>query len=123
MTQKVLVFGSEAWRTHMRRSLAQRKRHGENITDIEGLIGYIEKKGPAKKGEINGKEASKVEDEGGRIANSVTKRSTSSSTPSKTKKEVSSSNNRVKEVRQVRPVNKILDNGFYPAPMIHRAER
>lgn len=40
-------WGSDEWRTHLRRSLAQRKRHGENITDIEGLIDYIEAKGPA----------------------------------------------------------------------------
>lgn len=32
----------------MRRSLAQKKRHGANITDIESLIEYIERKGPAK---------------------------------------------------------------------------
>lgn len=42
-------FGTTEWRTHMRRSLAQRKRHGEKITDIEGLIDYIERKGPAHK--------------------------------------------------------------------------
>jgi hypothetical protein len=45
-----LKWGSEEWRTHLRRSLAQRKRHGENITDIEGLIDYIEAKGPTKGG-------------------------------------------------------------------------
>lgn len=44
-----IKFGTPEWRTHMRRSLAQRKRHGEKITDIEGLIDYIEKKGPAAK--------------------------------------------------------------------------
>lgn len=48
MTSSGLKFGSEEWKTHMRRSLAQRKRHGEKIDDIEGLITYIVKKGPAK---------------------------------------------------------------------------
>lgn len=43
-----LKWGSPEWRTHLRRSLAQRKRHGEKIDDIEGLIQYIEKKGPTK---------------------------------------------------------------------------
>lgn len=43
-----LAWGSKAWREHMRRSLAQRKRHGEHIKDIDGLIDYIEKRGPAK---------------------------------------------------------------------------
>lgn len=47
-------WGTPEWRTHLRRSLAQRKRHGEKITDIEGLIDYIEAKGPGK-GDINGK--------------------------------------------------------------------
>jgi hypothetical protein len=48
MARTNLKFGSPEWETHMRRSLAQRKRHGENITDIDGLINYIESKGPAK---------------------------------------------------------------------------
>lgn len=43
-----LKWGTDAWRTHLRRSLAQRKRHGEKIDDIEGLINYIEAKGPSK---------------------------------------------------------------------------
>lgn len=43
-----LEWGSKEWRTHLRRSLAQRRRHGETITDMEGLIDYIEAKGPAK---------------------------------------------------------------------------
>jgi hypothetical protein len=54
MANADLKFGSPAWRTHMRRSLAQRKRHGEKITDIEGLINYIEAKGPGK-GATHGK--------------------------------------------------------------------
>lgn len=48
MTSSGLKFGSPEWITHMRRSLAQRKRHGEKIDDIEGLIAYIVKKGPSK---------------------------------------------------------------------------
>lgn len=44
-------FGSTEWQTHMRRSLAQRKRYGEHITDIEGLIKYIMAQGPAKSSE------------------------------------------------------------------------
>jgi hypothetical protein len=47
-------WGSPEWRTHLRRSLAQRKRHGEKITDIEGLIDYIQAKGPGK-GDTSGK--------------------------------------------------------------------
>lgn len=50
MAKTNLKWGSKPWRTHLKRSLAQRKRHGEKITDIDGLIDYIEKKGPAKKG-------------------------------------------------------------------------
>jgi hypothetical protein len=50
---KNLKWGSPEWRTHLRRSLAQRKRHGEKITDIEGLIDHIQKQGPAK-GKQNG---------------------------------------------------------------------
>lgn len=46
MAETNLTWGSKEWRTHLRRSLAQRKRYGENITDIEGLIDYIETKGP-----------------------------------------------------------------------------
>lgn len=42
MSRTDLKWGSDAWRTHLRRSLAQRKRHGEKITDPEGLIAYIE---------------------------------------------------------------------------------
>lgn len=47
--KKTPKFGTPAWDTHMRRSLAQRKRYGEKITDIEGLIGYIKAKGPSTK--------------------------------------------------------------------------
>jgi hypothetical protein len=42
-------WGSKDWCTHMRRKFAQRERHGERVTDREGLIDYIEKKGPAKR--------------------------------------------------------------------------
>lgn len=49
-TTKQLKWGSDAWRTHLRRSLAQRRRHGEKITDVEGLIDYIEHQGPKKRG-------------------------------------------------------------------------
>lgn len=48
MQNSELKWGSDEWRTHLRRSLAQRKRHGEDIKDIEGLIDYIEAKGPSK---------------------------------------------------------------------------
>jgi len=49
-----LKWGSKDWKTHLRRSLAQRKRYGEDIKDIEGLIDYIEIKGPAKRKKKNG---------------------------------------------------------------------
>lgn len=48
-TKKQLKWGSQEWETHLRRSLAQRKRHGADIKDIEGLIAYIKGKGPAQK--------------------------------------------------------------------------
>lgn len=44
-----LKWGSPEWETHMRRSLAQRKRHGQITVDIEKLIGYIKDKGPVAK--------------------------------------------------------------------------
>lgn len=54
-----LKWGSPEWKTHMRRSLAQKKRHGANITDIESLIIYIERKGPAKDNRSNKKSVNK----------------------------------------------------------------
>jgi hypothetical protein len=50
---KQLKWGSPEWRTHLRRSLAQRKRHGEDIKDVEGLIDYIERNGPDQKNPAN----------------------------------------------------------------------
>lgn len=59
MGKSNLKFGSPEWETHMRRSLAQRKRHGEKINDIDGLITYIKRKGPSEKGLKDGTSSSR----------------------------------------------------------------
>lgn len=95
-----LEFGSPEWRTHLRRSLAQRKRYGENITDIEGLISYIEKKDPAKAGSNDRRSHSHPKRE-------TAKRHDTLSTSGVKKK--------VANTSQVQDVNGL---SFYPAPTI-----
>lgn len=99
-------FGSEAWVTHMRRSLAQRKRHGENITDIEGLIKYIKNKGPAQgKGKSVGNKTSGIKNKSRRNTINIQKRT-------------GIQGKNITQPSQARPQSKGLGDGLYSAPSI-----
>lgn len=51
---KNLKIGSTEWQTHLRRSLAQRKRHGKINTKVEEEVSYIlSKTKTAKKEKTN----------------------------------------------------------------------